>query len=175
MPIIFYASTCDVALVFRSLFEDYNKQQKQNQNPKQRTCAFTAPEAKLLVVDDNIMNRKVFAKLLEPTKMQIDQAESGFECIDKMKENRYDIVFLDHMMPQMDGTETLRRLREMTGYPSERSVIIALTANAFVGARQQYISEGFDDFLPKPIIYKDAEELILSFLPSQLVERFEEE
>jgi len=154
---------------------DYNKQQKQNQNPKQRTCAFTAPDAKLLVVDDNIMNRKVFAKLLEPTKMQIDQAESGFECIDKMKENRYDIVFLDHMMPQMDGTETLRRLREMTGYPSERSVIIALTANAFVGARQQYINEGFDDFLPKPIIYKDAEELILSFLPSQLVERFEEE
>lgn len=154
---------------------EYNKQQKRNQNPKQRTCAFTAPEAKLLVVDDNIMNRKVFTKLLEPTKMQIDQAESGFECIDKMKETRYDIVFLDHMMPQMDGTETLRRLREMTGYPSERSVIIALTANAFVGARQQYISEGFDDFLPKPIIYKDAEELILSFLPSQLVERFEEE
>lgn len=154
---------------------EYNKQQKQNQNPKQRTCAFTAPEARLLVVDDNIMNRKVFAKLLEPTKMHIDQAESGFECIDKMKETRYDIVFLDHMMPQMDGTETLRRLREMTGYPSERSVIIALTANAFVGARQQYISEGFDDFLPKPIIYKDAEELILRFLPSQLVERFEEE
>lgn len=154
---------------------DYNKQQKQNQNPKQRTCAFTAPDARLLVVDDNIMNRKVFAKLLEPTKMQIDQAESGFECIDKMKETRYDIVFLDHMMPQMDGTETLRRLREMTGYPSECSVIIALTANAFVGARQQYISEGFDDFLPKPIIYKDAEELILNFLPSQLVERFEEE
>ena len=107
--------------------------------------------------------------------MQIDQAESGFECIDKMKETRYDIVFLDHMMPQMDGTETLRRLREMTGYPSECSVIVALTANAFVGARQQYINEGFDDFLPKPIIYKDAEELILSFLPSQLVERFEEE
>ena len=155
--------------------EDYNKQQKQNQNPKQRTCAFTAPEARILVVDDNIMNRKVFAKLLEPTKMQIDQAESGFECIDKMKENRYDIVFLDHMMPQMDGTETLRRLREMTGYPSERSVIIALTANAFVGARQQYINEGFDDFLPKPIIYKDAEKLILSFLPAQLVEHFEEE
>ena len=155
--------------------EEYNKQKKQNQNQKQRFCAFTAPKARILVVDDNIMNRKVFAKLLEPTKMQIDQAESGFECIDKMKETRYDIVFLDHMMPQMDGTETLRRLREMTGYPSECSVIVALTANAFVGARQQYISEGFDDFLPKPIIYKDAEELILSFLSPQLVERFEEE
>lgn len=154
---------------------DYNKQQKQNQNPKQRTCTFTAPEAKLLVVDDNIMNRKVFAKLLEPTKMQIDQAESGFECIDKMKENRYDIVFLDHMMPQMDGKETLHHLKKLQGHPSENAVIIALTANAFVGARQQYINEGFDDFLPKPIIYKDAEELILSFLPSQLVERFEEE
>jgi len=154
---------------------EYTKQQKQNQNPKQRTCAFTAPEAKLLVVDDNIMNRKVFAKLLEPTKMQIDQAESGFECIDKMKENRYDIVFLDHMMPQMDGKETLHHLKTLQGHPSENAVIIALTANAFVGARQQYISEGFDDFLPKPIIYKDAEELILRFLPSQLVERLEEE
>ena len=155
--------------------EEYNKQKKQKQNQKQRFCAFTAPKARILVVDDNIMNRKVFAKLLEPTKMQIDQAESGFECIDKMKENRYDIVFLDHMMPQMDGKETLHHLKKLQGHPSENAVIIALTANAFVGARQQYINEGFDDFLPKPIIYKDAEELILSFLPSQLVERFEEE
>ena len=79
------------------------------------------------------------------------------------------------MMPQMDGKETLHHLKKLQGHPSENAVIIALTANAFVGARQQYINEGFDDFLPKPIIYKDAEELILSFLPSQLVERFEEE
>lgn len=155
--------------------EDYHQQKKQKQiNKTQRTVSFTAPNARLLVVDDNEMNRKIFTKLLEPTQIQIDQAESGFECIDKMKENRYDIVFLDHMMPQMDGPETLHRLKEMQGHPSESAVIIALTANAFVGARQQYINEGFDDFLPKPIIYKDAEELIMRFLPAQLVERVKE-
>lgn len=155
--------------------EAYNQQKKQKQiNKTQRTVSFTAPNARLLVVDDNEMNRKIFTKLLEPTQIQIDQAESGFECLDKMKENRYDIVFLDHMMPQMDGPETLHRLKEMQGHPSESAVIIALTANAFVGARQQYINEGFDDFLPKPIIYKDAEELIMRFLPSQLVERVKE-
>lgn len=155
--------------------EAYHQQKKQKQiNKTQRTVSFTAPNARLLVVDDNEMNRKIFSKLLEPTQIQIDQAESGFECLDKMKENRYDIVFLDHMMPQMDGPETLHRLKEMQGHPSESAVIIALTANAFVGARQQYINEGFDDFLPKPIIYKDAEELIMRFLPSQLVERVKE-
>lgn len=155
--------------------EAYHQQKKQKQiNKTQRTVSFTAPNARLLVVDDNEMNRKIFTKLLEPTQIQIDQAESGFECLDKMKENRYDIVFLDHMMPQMDGPETLHRLKEMQGHPSESAVIIALTANAFVGARQQYINEGFDDFLPKPIIYKDAEELIIRFLPAQLVERVKE-
>ena len=87
------------------------------------------------------------------------------ECIDKLKTNHYDIVFLDHMMPQMDGKETLHRLKELKGHPGENAVIIALTANALVGARQEYINEGFDDFLPKPIIYNDALELILRYLP----------
>ena len=154
--------------------EDYNKKQEGNHDKKLRACSFTAPNARFLVVDDNLINRRVFAKLLEPTKIHIDQAESGFECIDKMKANSYDIVFLDHMMPEMDGKETLHRLKEMKDYPSENAVIVALTANAIVGAKQQYINEGFDDFLPKPIIYCDIEELILRFLPPQLVEGIEE-
>lgn len=153
---------------------EYQNKNEQLKDKKQRTSSFTAPQAKILVVDDNLINRKVFTKLLEPTEIQIDQAESGFECIDKMKEHRYDIVFLDHMMPEMDGQETLQKLKEMKDYPSENAVIIALTANAFVGARQQYINEGFDDFLAKPIIYKDAEELILRVLSKQLIEHIEE-
>lgn len=131
---------------------------------------FIAPKARFLVVDDNMMNRKVFIKLLKHTKIQIDEAESGFECIEKMKENCYDIVFLDHMMPELDGVETLQRLKEMSDYPSENTPVVALTANAIVGAKKQYINEGFDDFLSKPIIYKDVEELILKFLPQHLVE-----
>jgi len=153
---------------------DYQEKNEQTKDKKQHTSTFTAPKARLLVVDDNLINRKVFTKLLEPTKIQIDQAESGFECIDKMKEHSYDIVFLDHMMPEMDGQETLQKIKEMNNYPSENAVIIALTANAFVGARQQYINEGFDDFLAKPIIYKDAEELILRFLSPDLVDGTEE-
>ena len=149
--------------------KDYNQQQTYVRTEKQYST-FTAPQASVLVVDDTKMNRKVFTKLLAPTKMQIDQAESGFECIDKMKAKHYDIVFLDHMMPEMDGKETLQHLKALKDYPSENAVIIALTANALVGARQEYINDGFDDFLPKPIIYKDVQELILKYLPPQFVE-----
>lgn len=152
---------------------DYKEKSEDTLAKKHRSTAFTAPNAKILVVDDNKVNRIVFTKLLQPTKIQIDQAESGFECIDKMKEHRYDMVFLDHMMPEMDGKETLQRLKEMTDFPSENAIIIALTANALVGAKKEYMDDGFDDFLPKPIIYKDAEELILRFLPDELVEYVE--
>lgn len=149
---------------------DYKEKSEDSQTKKHWSTAFTAAKARLLVVDDNKVNRLVFAKLLQPTKIQIDQAESGFECIEKMKQHRYDMVFLDHMMPEMDGKETLQRLKEMTDFPSQNAVIVALTANALVGAKKEYISEGFDDFLSKPIIYKDAEEIILRFLPDELVE-----
>jgi len=153
---------------------DCEKKNKDIRVKKQRSSTFTAPKARILVVDDNRVNRMVFVKLFQPTQMHIDEAESGFECIDKMKEHRYDIVFLDHMMPEMDGKETLQRLKEMKDYPSENAIVVALTANAFVGAKKEYVSEGFDDFLPKPIIYEDAEELILRFLPPHLVESKED-
>lgn len=149
---------------------DYEKKSKDIQTKKHRSSTFTAPKARILVVDDNRLNRMVFTKLFQPTGMQIDEAESGYECIEKMKENCYDMVFLDHMMPGMDGKETLQRLKEMTDYPSEKAVVVALTANAFLGAKKEYMNEGFDDFLSKPIIYEDAEELILRFLPTKLVE-----
>jgi len=151
--------------------EDYQKQNEAVQAKKISPCTFTAPKARILLVDDNTLNRRVFRKLFEPTKMQIDEAASGFECVEKMKEQAYDIVFLDYMMPEMNGLETLQKLKEMHDYPGEKSIIVALTANAFVEAKAQYINEGFDDFLPKPIIYKDAEELILKILPKQLVEQ----
>lgn len=152
---------------------DYEKKNEDNQVKKHRSSTFTAPNARVLVVDDNRLNRMVFVKLFQPTQMQIDEAESGFECIDKMKEHCYDIVFLDHMMPEMDGKETLQCLKEMKDYPSENAPVVALTANALVGAKKEYISEGFDDFLPKPIIYEDAEELLLKYLSPHLVEHKE--
>ncbi len=123
---------------------------------------FIAPDAKILVVDDNNMNLKVFTNLLKKTQIQISEAESGIQCIDMVKNNSFDIIFLDHMMPGMDGIETLHRLREdklCEGVP-----VIMLTANAIVGDREKYISEGFDDFLSKPIDPEKLDKMVLYYL-----------
>ena len=123
---------------------------------------FTAPDAKILVVDDSPMNLKVFKGLLKHTGMQIYEAESGKQCIGMVKENNFDIIFLDHMMPGMDGIETLHKLREdklCDGVP-----VIMLTANAIAGDRERYISEGFDDFLSKPIIPAKLDKMVIDYL-----------
>ncbi len=123
---------------------------------------FIAPDARILVVDDNNMNLKVFTNLLKKTQIQISEAESGIQCIDMVKNNSFDIIFLDHMMPGMDGIETLHRLREdklCEGVP-----VIMLTANAIVGDREKYISEGFADFLSKPIDPEKLDKMVLYYL-----------
>ncbi|MBQ3544848.1 MAG: response regulator [Lachnospiraceae bacterium] len=132
-------------------------------------ASFVAPNARLLVVDDNMINRKVFIKLLKETKVQIDEAESGMECLDMIKDIHYDIIFLDHMMPEMDGIETLHRIKKMSGNACENVPIIALTANAISGAREMYLKEGFDGFLSKPIQTDKLEEMIKKHLPQELV------
>ena len=123
---------------------------------------FTAPDAKILVVDDSLMNLKVFKTLLKHTQMQIFEADSGMKCISMVKERQFDIIFLDHMMPEMDGIETLHRLRAdklCEGVP-----VIMLTANAISGDREKYISEGFDDFLSKPINSEKLDKMIIHYL-----------
>lgn len=133
-------------------------------------AAFVAPKARLLVVDDNAINRKVFVSLLKETKVKIDEAESGMECLDMIKNNHYDIIFLDHMMPEMDGVETLHRLKEIPDHACKNVPIIALTANAISGAREMYLREGFDAFLSKPISPEKLEQTIIHLLPEELVQ-----
>lgn len=132
-------------------------------------AAFVAPNACVLVVDDNAINRKVFRKLLKQTKVQVDETESGMECLELVKQNRYDLIFLDHMMPGMDGVETLHHMKKMNDYPCQSTPIIALTANAIQGAREMYLSEGFDDFLSKPIQPEKLEKMIKNWLPQELI------
>jgi CheY-like chemotaxis protein len=106
------------------------------------------PYGKVLVVDDTSLNLYVAKGLLEPYELQVDTADSGFGAIEKVKSGMaYDVIFLDHMMPQMDGIETVRRLRQM-GYAAP---IIAFTANAIVGQEENFIEQGFNDFISKPI------------------------
>ncbi len=135
-------------------------------------AAFTAPEARLLVVDDNVVNLKVFVNLLKETQVKIDAVSSGQECLDLVIDKHYDMIFLDHMMPDMDGIETLHRMKEMSDYPCKDTPVIVLTANAVSGAKEMYLSEGFDGFLSKPIMPDRLENLIRQTLPQELL-RFE--
>ncbi len=128
-----------------------------------RTAGFVAPTAKILVVDDHEMNLLVLKNLLKESKAQVTTCGSGKECIELMIKNSYDVVFLDHMMPEMDGIETLEQLIKKN--LKKDSKIVALTANAIVGVKEMYLSKGFDDYLSKPIDTRNLEKLLLRFIP----------
>ncbi|MGN0513027.1 MAG: response regulator [Lachnospiraceae bacterium] len=113
--------------------------------------AYTMPDVNLLVVDDNTMNRMVFTELLKDLKCHIDEADNGNRCLSLVKKKKYDIIFMDHMMPEMDGIETLHCMKELGEYPNKDTPVIILTANAIAGAREQYMEEGFDGYLSKPV------------------------
>ncbi len=127
-----------------------------------------APDAKILVTDDNAVNRKVFKNLLKETNIQITEAEGGMECLQLIQEDHYDLIFLDHMMPGMDGIETLRHIKGLSCFPCQDTPIIVLTANAVAGAKEKYLSEGFDNFLSKPIVPEKLENMIRQMLPEEL-------
>lgn len=128
-----------------------------------------APKAKILVVDDNEMNLLVVSKLLHKTQIQITEAMGGAKALELMRNNRYDVIFLDHMMPDMDGIETLKRAKAMEDNMSKDAPMIALTANAISGMREMYLSEGFDDYISKPINGRLLEEKLAKFLPAEKV------
>lgn len=132
-------------------------------------AAFTAPEAQVLVVDDNAVNRKVFANLLKETRVMIDEAAGGLECIRLAGEKQYDVIFLDHMMPDLNGIETLHRIRENKDGFCHSTSVVALTANAVSGAREMYLKEGFDSFLSKPIIPEKLEKMLIQMLPEDKI------
>lgn len=150
--------------------ENYGKQSEKIAAYKER---FTAPSAKILVVDDNEMNRKVFLGLLKNSKMQIDAAACGKDSLEYMKQKEYHIIFMDYLMPEMDGVETLKQAKELSDIKCKDSVFIALTANAVSGAGEMFLENGFDDFLSKPIIASKLEEIIQKYLPEELIEASE--
>lgn len=132
--------------------------------------SFRAPRAKVLIVDDNLVNRKVAAGLMKPFAMQIDTAKSGEEAIEMVKQKEYHLIFMDHMMPDMDGVEATHVIREMEGEYYRKVPIIALTANAISGVKEMFLAEGMDDFIAKPIDFKELSEKIAQWLPFELLE-----
>lgn len=132
---------------------------------------FVAPQAQILIVDDNEMNLKVARGLLQPLQMNIDTASSGRQAIEMVQEKRYHIVFMDHMMPVMDGVETTQNIRKLPDAYIRNMPIIALTANAVMGAREIFKKAGMNDFVAKPIELKDICSKIRAWLPGELVRK----
>jgi signal transduction histidine kinase/ActR/RegA family two-component response regulator len=141
---------------------------------KKYQVSFRAPDAHILVVDDNKMNLMVFVQLLKQTGMHIDKASGGHEAIDLTRKQKYDIIFMDHMMPDIDGIETLKIIREEEDNPNKDTCIIALTANAIVGIEKKYLNAGFQAYLAKPVQPALLEKMVTDHLPDRLFTRNEE-
>ena len=103
-------------------------------------------------------------ELLRVTHINVELAESGEKCLELMKQKKYDMVFLDHMMPGMDGIETLQRLKKMDASLNKDTPIIVMTANAVTGAKRMYLAEGFDDYISKPLGYVELENIIKKYI-----------
>lgn len=133
---------------------------------------FHAGKACVLIVDDNEVNRQVAKGLLEPIKMHVDEADSGAECLKMIREKKYDIIFMDHMMPEMDGIETLHEIYKLPKQLWDGTKIIVLTANAGIDAKDNYLHEGFDDYMMKPINVDILNKTIEHFLPRDMIEYY---
>lgn len=144
------------------------KYQEYIHSAEQKGHTLLAPGAKILVVDDVEMNLKVTKNYLKQTKAKVDTAGSGEECLRKIRREKYDIIFLDHMMPGMDGIETLRAINDSDNHLNVKTPVIVLTANAVVGAKEKYLKEGFTDYLSKPIREEELMEMLRTYLPEDL-------
>lgn len=154
-------------IVDETPIKDLEQKFNPSASEEKKQLRFTAEKAKILVVDDYQMNIKVFKNLVKFAKMQISEAISGNECLELLEKQKFDVIFLDHMMPGLDGIETLRIIRQRN--LCENVPIIMLTANAIIGDKERYLEEGFDDFLSKPIIPELLTEMLLKYLPPEYI------
>ena len=143
-------------------FENHIREVVEHQDAVQH---YSAPTAKILVVDDNHVNRNVIRNFIEDSRIQMDEAENGAVAIDKLRTTKYDVVYMDHMMPVMDGIEALHHIREE--HLCDDTPIVMLSANAVTGAKEMYLSEGFADYLSKPILASKLDELMIKYIPAE--------
>lgn len=156
-------------------FEEIREKNTRYNGGKQ--SSFMAPKGRVLVVDDNTMNLTVFKALLKRTKLQVTTAESGKQCLRYVKKQKFHMIFMDHMMPEMDGIETLHEIQKLAkrvDFPNKNTPVIALTANAVAGAKEMYLAEGFSEFLTKPINSELMEQKICKYLPKELIQEVKE-
>ena len=164
-----FSVTIPQKIVGDSVIGSFENKMQSIDKQERYKVAFTSPESKILVVDDNEMNLLVVTGLLKDTKIQIDTAISGMAALKKLAETEYDLIFLDQMMPSLDGIQTLKMAKEMPENKSKQAPTIALTANAISGAKEMFLHEGFTDYLSKPIEPKNLEAMLMQYLPPEKI------
>ncbi len=140
-----------------------------NENSKDYHERFQAPAARILVVDDVKLNIDVLKGLLKNTRVRVDAAYSGIECLGLVQKNSYDLIFMDHVMPEMDGVQTFKYMKKLVDCPNHNVPVIVLTANAMAGAKEEYTALGFADYLAKPVQGDKLEQLLMEYLPAELI------
>ncbi|WP_197029562.1 ATP-binding protein [Butyrivibrio sp. AE3004] len=154
--------------------EQWMEKETSKASGKEKTkINFTSPESRILLVDDTPLNLEVICGLLAPTKIKIDTATSGAEGIQKFGKETYDLVFLDYFMPQMDGIETLTKIKADFSEKAEKIPIISLTASAVAGEREHMLSVGFTDFMTKPVILSEMLDMLLKYIPQEKIHSME--
>ncbi len=152
-----------------TILEGVNESQaRAGKSKSEKQLSFTAPEAKIMVVDDIPMNLKLAERLLAKLQIKVDLASSGQECLEKLVKEDYDLIFMDHMMPGLDGIDTVRLIRRFHTRYNEVP-IIALTANVMEDAKKMFLDEGMSDIIPKPIEVKVLHEKLLTWLPKDKI------
>jgi len=149
------------------IVEQEKPSEEKTEKTKKSEVSFTAPGYRILIVDDNAMNRKVAKAMLKYYKVEMDEAESGKQAIECVCNQSYDMILMDHMMPQMDGMEATKIIRNECGEIGAKAIIVAVTANAIQGAQEMYIQNGFDDFLSKPFDRTRLDELLKRWIPKE--------
>ncbi|MBE6845371.1 MAG: response regulator [Ruminococcus sp.] len=144
-----------------------SKYRKTYASKSKYSASFTAPEAEILVVDDNSMNITVITNLLKNTLVKLTTCMSGYEALEIMETKKFDIVLLDHMMPEMDGIQTLHCVMQIPDHLNADTPFIALTANAIAGVKNMYLSEGFTDYISKPVDAVALEEMLAKYIPKE--------
>ena len=141
--------------------------------PARKVEWFRAPQVSVLIVDDVKMNLKVMSALLDASEMHADFALSGQECLKLAAQKKYDLIFMDHIMPGMDGEETFRRMRVMNPNPNRDTPVIMLTANAMMGAKEEYMGAGFSGYISKPVREEELRDICMQYLPDEKIQRTE--
>lgn len=153
---------------------DFGEVKEQAGDAGKDMFTFTLPDATILLVDDNEINREVAQALLEPFEMKIDVVSNGKEALDLVQQNHYDLVFMDHYMPVMDGVEATRRIRSLEGEYYQNLPILALTADAVQGVKEEFLAAGMNDFVSKPIAMKDITSALTRWIPKNKIVRKDE-